>query len=137
MELCTPVECIKFTNAFFAIVHIMLALMLMYCWHKFIVAKTVWLHSVKSFFLALLSYQFSYEPSLRVIMWFQGYGKWGLDCINNNNNNNNKMTYTRLEQQRGNIHTNGAHKSNNDNTTSIFIGLHKTIQKNKDAARRR
>jgi hypothetical protein len=41
-------------------------------------------------------------------------------------NNNSKVTYTRLEQLRGNLHTNGAHKNNNDNTTLIFIGLHTT-----------
>jgi hypothetical protein len=41
---------------------------------------------------------------------------------------NNKVTYTGLEQLHGNIHTNGAHK-NNDNTTQILIGLNKTTQK--------
>lgn len=35
-----------------------------------------------------------------------------------------------LEQLRGNIYINAVHKNNNDNnTTPIFIGLHKTTQK--------
>jgi hypothetical protein len=41
----------------------------------------------------------------------------------------NKVTYTRREQLRGNIHTNGAYKNSNDNTTPIAIGLNKTTQK--------
>jgi hypothetical protein len=47
----------------------------------------------------------------------------------------NDSTYTRLEQLHGNIHTNGAHKNNDSNTTPIFIGLYKT-QRNMDAASR-
>jgi hypothetical protein len=41
------------------------------------------------------------------------------------------LLYTRLEQLRGDIHTNGApHKNNNDNnTTPIYIGLNNTTQK--------
>jgi hypothetical protein len=37
--------------------------------------------------------------------------------------------HTRLGHLRGNIHTNGAHKNNDNHTTPIFIGLHKTTQK--------
>lgn len=54
---------------------------------------------------------------------------------NNNKNNNNNVTYTRLEQLHGNIHTHTAHKNNNT-TTPIFIGLNKTTQKNMDVTRR-
>jgi hypothetical protein len=43
--------------------------------------------------------------------------------------NNNKVTYTGLEQLRGNIPTNGAHKNNNYNTTPRLIALNKTTQK--------
>jgi hypothetical protein len=40
------------------------------------------------------------------------------------------MWHIWLEQLSGNIHTNGAHKNNNDNnTTPIFIRLNKTTQK--------
>jgi hypothetical protein len=36
------------------------------------------------------------------------------------------------------MHINGAHKNNNDNnTTQIFIGLNRTIEKDMDAARKR
>jgi hypothetical protein len=38
-----------------------------------------------------------------------------------------RVTYTRLERLRGDIHTNEAHKNNN--TTPTFRGLHKTTQK--------
>jgi hypothetical protein len=42
------------------------------------------------------------------------------------------VTDTRLDKLLGNIYTNGAHKNNNDNnTTPIFRGLHKTTQKNR------
>jgi hypothetical protein len=45
--------------------------------------------------------------------------------------NNNKVTYTRLDQLRGNTHANGAYKNNDNNSTPIFIGLNKTIQKSR------
>jgi hypothetical protein len=34
-----------------------------------------------------------------------------------------------MEQLHWNIHTNGAHKNNNNNITPIFMGLNKTTQK--------
>jgi hypothetical protein len=40
-----------------------------------------------------------------------------------------ESTYTGLEQLHGNLHTKGAHENNNNNTTPICIGLHKTKQK--------
>lgn len=41
----------------------------------------------------------------------------------------NKVTYTRLDQLRGNIHTNGVYKNNNNNNIQIFTGLNKKMQK--------
>jgi hypothetical protein len=40
------------------------------------------------------------------------------------------FTISRLEQLRGNIFTNGAHKNNKDkSTTAMFTGLNKVTQK--------
>jgi hypothetical protein len=42
------------------------------------------------------------------------------------------MTHTRLEQLRGIVHTNGAHKNNNNNNTMpVFIGPNKITQKHR------
>jgi hypothetical protein len=50
------------------------------------------------------------------------------------------VTHTRLQQQRRNMHTNGAHGNNKDNTTPLFIGLRKATQETRtsheDSARK-
>jgi hypothetical protein len=53
-----------------------------------------------------------------------------LPCLTLNTSLRHQLHESDIHSTSGNIHTNGAHNINNDNnTTPMFIGLHKTTQK--------